>query len=323
MRRTLVAVAASAALLAAAPAAHAACHYVKQRSAKTERIEDAISARQLWGLPHSRALVRRLDHDKAAIERQYDILIDFPLTAREARYFEDRYLVSEEAGRVGRLAERVRGLSGGVSIEDDYPRGAYVLLRVTRRVQAARLRSFRRRAPRLHLRRVETSERALGRLQDVIDDDSTFQETNGIDFQSSGVDIDRNQVEFEFSSERPDAEALLRARYGRKVFLTRVPAWRPGCANPDAYRLEPDGRTLTVFWTTSGSARNPRVEVREIGDRVLIGAVSDFPPTVTADAQSRSASVTLPQPLAQRRVVSIVTRKAVHQAEARRGPPIG
>jgi hypothetical protein len=238
-------------------------------------------------------------------------LIDFPVTAREARYFNDRYRVSEEAGRVGRLADRVLGLSGGVSIEDDYPRGAYVALRVTRRVSAPRLRSFRRRARRLRLFRVDTSERSLRRLQARIEKDSKFQEAAGIALQSVGVRIELNKVDFEFSSDRPDSEALLRARYGPKVFLTRVAAWTPGCDNPDSYRLEPDGRTLTVFWETSGSARNHRVEVREIGDRVLIGAVSDFPPFITLDARGRSASVTLAGPLAQRRVLSIVTRKPV------------
>lgn len=250
-----------------------------------------------------------------------DASVDFPVTAREARYFADRDIVEREAGPVERLAVGARGLNGGVSIEDDYPRGAYVLVRVTRRVAPARLRSFHRRARRLRLRRVELSERALERLQHRIERDSKFQEAAGIAFQSSGTDIDRNQAEFEFSSDRPDAEALLRARYGPNVFVRRLPAWTPGCNDPDGYRLELDGRTLTVFWGTSGSARNHRLEVREIDDRVLIGAVSDLPPSYHLDLQGHSASVALSAPLAQRRVISIVTRKPMRQSDARLGTP--
>lgn len=315
VRRRLAPLAALAAALSAAPAADAVCRYVPPRSATEERIDAAILGRRALGFPSGRALVRRLDRDEAAGERSFDAFIDFPVTVRETRYLRDRTRVEGEAGDIGRIAERIRGLSGGVSIEDDYPRGAYVRLRVTRSPSARERRSLGRRARRLRLRRVETSERVLRRLQDRVSEDSAFQEAFGIEFQSAGFDSDRNQVEFEFSSERPDARALLRARYGRKVLLRQVPALTPGCDNPVSYRLEPDGRTLTVTWTTSGSARNHRVEVREAADLVLIGAVSDFPPTITADAAGVSASVTLAAPLGGRRVESIVTRRPVRRAQ--------
>ena len=42
-----------------------------------------INSRRSFGLPHSRALVLHLERDRAANERQYDVLIDFPITARE------------------------------------------------------------------------------------------------------------------------------------------------------------------------------------------------------------------------------------------------
>jgi len=70
-------------LPSAAPAAHAVCRYVKPQSAKSQRIGDAINSRRSFGLPHSRALVLHLERHKAANERQYDVLIDFPITARE------------------------------------------------------------------------------------------------------------------------------------------------------------------------------------------------------------------------------------------------
>src|SRR5207244_3164125 len=103
------------------------------------RIDGAISARTQSGLPHGRAYVERLDRDRAANKRGYATL-DFPMTAREARYFEDRSRVEQEANRVGQFVDRSPRLSGGISIEDDYPRGAHVRLRVTRRLRRSESR---------------------------------------------------------------------------------------------------------------------------------------------------------------------------------------
>src|SRR5437660_37992 len=101
MRRALL-VALVGVALSADTATADVCRYVPPKSAKQERIDDAIAARKQLGLPRGRLFVERLDRDRAANDRG-NLILNFPMTVREARYFEDRQRVSSEADRVDKF----------------------------------------------------------------------------------------------------------------------------------------------------------------------------------------------------------------------------
>jgi hypothetical protein len=208
------------------------------------------------------------------------------------------------------LVDGMRGqLSGGISLEDDYPRGAYVLLRVTRPLTPREGRTLHRAARRLRIRHVRHSEEFLENRQDAID--FTRARKEGVVIWGAEVDNDRSAVDVTYSSDRVDAEAVLRRLYRGPLLFTRVPASTPGCSDPTSYRLDADGRTLHLRWGTSGSATNHRVEVKELPDRILVGGVDDFPPIITLDLVYREATVTLAASLGTRSVLSAETHKTV------------
>jgi hypothetical protein len=291
----------------AGPAAEV-CRYRPPLPGREQRIRAAIRSRQQLTLPHARALVERLDRDPAARRRGFAEL-DFPMRPQDVAYLRDRTRVEDEADRVGRVVERVRGLSGGLSTEDDFPRGAYVLVRVTRPLRARERAAVAAVARRVRTRRVRFSERRLRAAADSLDADALARA--GVQLQGWGVDTDRNAVEVEYSSDRPDAEDLIRAGRREPFVFARVPALSPTCTAPDAVAVAADRRTLTLRYTTSGSIDPAlaRVQVAERADRVEVVVVEQSPPFVTSDAVPRSVTVTLAAPLGDRRVVSLLTRR--------------
>ena len=267
-----------------------------------------MHSRRLLSLPASRALVARLARDRAA-RRRGRAAYGFPLRHTELAYLQDRERLQERADDAARIIERTRGLSGGSSLEDDFPRGAYLALRVTRALTRAERAALAGTGLRVRVLRVARSLRSLLRVQDRID--SSALEREGIAAHSTGPDVDRNVVEVVFSSDRSDAAAVLRARHGAAVRPVRVPALSPACTTPDAYDVAADDRTLTLTYTTSGGPDPAlaRVQLRELPDRVEVVVVEQLPPGLAIDAVRATATTTLAAPLAGRPVVSLLTRR--------------
>lgn len=310
-RRPVVLAAIAAALVlpgsAAAQGLYAPpCRFVSQAEQHEQALRDVVRARKDFTFPASLALVERLDRDPAARRRGGGF---FPMRPAEAAYLRDRVRAERDAGRIGRRLRDSEPLSGGISIEDDYPRGAFVRVRITRALTPAERRDLRAGVRFVRFQRVARSYRQLRRQQDRIDFDALRSE--GIDISSTSPDIDRNAVDVEFSSPRPDAEDVIQERYGPGLLLVRIPSTFDSCASPDGYTVGADGRTLALSFGSSGSLVSSRVEVTESATQVSVAVVETLPPFQTADLRLYEAQVTLAAPLGDRRVVSTLTRKAV------------
>lgn len=293
------------------------CERVQKPSAFEESVRSAQSSRREYGFRADRKYVERLQRDPAARARgSSEDGADFPVTARERRYFSDRFRVEGEALQVGRYLGSIRGLSGGVSIEDDGRRGAYVGVRITRALTAIERRAVAERARRFELRRVRFSQVELARAQRQIEA-VAFSERSRVEHQESGVDIDRNAVVLEYTSRSPDAADSLQQRFGRRLVAVRQPVSIPGCIAPASYAIGSGGRTLSLRWSINpeGLVGRPRAEVREVGDRVLVGGVENYTTAavraILRPDVSRRVVATLSRPLGDRSVVSIPNGKLV------------
>src|SRR5918999_5526881 len=177
--------------LVGAPPADPICHGQLAPWTKAEQeqadIEHYMVTRAEFGFRSDRAYVLDL------IRRdmwEYDVG-DFPATPAENRYLRLRDTISLGA-RAARYLRRRPGLSGGVSVEDDWPRGPYLLVRLTRN-RALHERGLKRvaRFPD-HLRTVavEHGLRELYRIQNRID--LLGHDDDGFRLVSASIDIDLN-----------------------------------------------------------------------------------------------------------------------------------
>jgi hypothetical protein len=274
------------------------------------RIERYIDARRGFGFRSDAAYVRKL------IRRgnwAYGGWI--PVTPREQRYLRLRDRLTLGA-RAQRYLSRRPNLSGGVSIEDDWPRGPYVLVRLTRG-RAKHTRALKRRArfPR-NLRTVSApiSERALSRIQDRIDFDA--HEADGFHLRSSSVDIYSGTVAIGLITKRADHAEYFRARYGPHVrtYVIHTELTSPECAKIVGYRAAADDMSLTVTYETGGGATFDRVELVEYEDRVEIGVVEQGPNGPrTLELRYAKATVVLAHALGERKVVDATTGKRVRR----------
>jgi hypothetical protein len=236
-----------------------------------------------------------------------------PVTPRENRYLRLRARL-----KLGAAASRyLRGrpnISGGVSVEDDWPRGPYLLVRLTRD-RTRHTRALRRRARFPHHLRtvlVDISERQLNRVQDRIDWDAA--ETDGFFIATSAPNIESGMVELEVITRRTDARRYFRDRYGPHVRPKVIATERtsPGCAAIKGYRLSADGRSVTVFYESGGGAEFDHAELHETDERVEIGIVVQAPNGPrNADSRTAEHTVALAQPLGNRRVVNASDDKTV------------
>ena len=162
-------------------------------------VEQAMEFRRLFGLPSQRAYVRRVQRSDARRDDR-----GFAFTRREWHYWHKRYRIQDSASRVDGYVDRRPGLEGGVSIEDDWPKGPYLLVRVTRdaeRHQAALRRIY---PYRLRTTAVQYSGVELLALQDRIADDQDALAAEGFDIFSAGADIEANRVVVQMVSARAD-----------------------------------------------------------------------------------------------------------------------
>ena len=317
-RVALVILAAALALPATTRAASPPCHFVTAAEKREQRLQETIEQRKGFGLPHAHALVARLDRDPAARRRSAGL---FPMRAVEAAYFRDRERASRDATLVGDRFRTNDPRYAQLSIEDAYPRPAYVLLLVTRVPGTAELRRLRQGVRRLEVRVVPRSGASLGRQVDRVFRAAKALAAEGIELQEGSRNPERGSVTIEFSSSRSDAAAILRKRYGPHLVAIRRPATYESCTGPSSYRASEDGRTLTFEYETTPASRGARVQLEETAASVSVAIVDTLPALDNLIGTTKEVAVELVAPLAGRRVLSTTTRRTVAPYVAPPPPP--
>jgi hypothetical protein len=274
-------------------------------------LREAISKRKLWGLPHGRAFVRRVNASPAARRRGYAFL-DFPMTKREAAYFRlrDRLTDEDEIRRLDEYLEGQPDTYSGLSIEDDYPNSPYLLIRFTGDLERHRQAIAGLYRLRFIVRQSDFTGRELERVYEAIEPGALRRE--GIQAVSWGIEGDR--VRLDVTTPRPDAKEVVARLYGPAVAVTVLGPTRTflACNSPETYRLGGDGRTLTLTFFHSGSIDPRRVELVERAGEVRVGVVIEVPHgPITADRVTYRLRVRLSRPLGRRVVRSIVTGRTV------------
>lgn len=288
------------------------------------RIQVYQELRALYGLRTDASYIRRLIR-RGAFTRGTVDFERFPATAREQRYVELRDRL-DLGGRARRYLSRRPGIDGGTSIEDDFPRDPYLLVRLTRD-RSVHTRALRRlaRFPRLlRTKAVALSLRHMDRLAARIA--RAGADRDGIRVTSAEPDIGTNTVRVFVITKRTDAARYFRARYGPRV-RTRVVA-------TELYSLRcrplhdyvPDGARLTIGWEGGGGVTLDHIEVAEYDDRVEIGVVvQSYNGPQTAESRRVDAVVELSRPLGDREVVDatsglVVPRRAREPRQPLRAP---
>ena len=279
-----------------------------------------MAQRRTFGFRSDKAYVKRL------VRRgvwEYDVGY-IPVTPRENRYLRLRNRL-RLGSRVDRYLRAHPDLSGGVSVEDDWPRGPYLLVRVTGDADRARrrLRRLARFPGHLRTRHVARSYRSLRRVQDRIDFDAP--EADGFHVSSTYPAIDRNAVMIELITARGDADAYFRARYGPAVD-TKVIAKRltsPACGDLFDWRRGPDASSIIVGYESGGGTTFDHLEVVEHPDRVEVAIVVQEPngPT-TAESSRAEQPVSLAAPLGSRRVVDTATGERLRRFRPEAADPL-
>jgi hypothetical protein len=268
-------------------------------------VEQAMAYRRMFGLPSGRRYVRRVQRSGARRDDQ-----GYAFTRREWRYWRMRTRIElSDKRRVERYLDRRPGLSGGISIEDDWPAGPYLQVRVTRDPavhQSALRRLYRHR---LRAVAVEHPDPALQALRDRISADRDALEAEGFDIRGLGIDQDANRVVVHMVSSRSDHQQVFQERYGPAVLAFATPDdERLECEELDGYRVSSTGRSLVLLWTHSSGEELATVELTEHADRVEVGIVQRVPffggPD---DARFGRTRVQLAAPLRGRRVIDAAT----------------
>jgi hypothetical protein len=268
-------------------------------------VERAMEFRRMFGLPSGRRHVRRVQRSGARRDDQ-----GYAFTRREWRYWDLRTRIElSDKRRVERYLDRRPGLSGGISIEDEWPEGPYLQVLLTRDQAVHEPELKRRYRYRLKTALVQVPSAELRALQDRISADWDALEAEGFDIQAVGIDTEANRVDVSMISARADHQAYFHARYGAAVRTFAVPSdERLACARLDGVRVSSTGRSLVLLWTHSSGEELATVELTEHPDRVEVGIVEREPffggPD---DAISGRTRVQLSRPLGDRRVIDAAT----------------
>jgi hypothetical protein len=274
-------------------------------------LASAIRYRRSFGFRTDRAYVRRVQR-RGRMDRELGIAF----TRREWRYLRMRGRIEHSGGRVRAYLRRHADLSGGESIEDDWPRGPYLLVRLTRdqALHEAALKRIYRYPDNLRTVAVQHSERELRHVQDSIDFDAHG--ADGFFLVSTSVDIDLNRVVVGLITGRTDHAAYFAQRYGPLV-VTRVIATertRLECRRSVGYRLSRSGRSLRVLYFSGGGARFERLELDEGRRRVAVGVVEDVPNGPrTSDLRYESRVVRLQRAFGDRVVIDAATGRPLRR----------
>jgi hypothetical protein len=269
------------------------------------KVEQAMRFRRLFGLPSDRAHVRRVQRSDARRDDQ-----GFAFTKREWRYWRTRTRIElSDKSRLERYLDRHPGLLAGVSIEDDWPAGPYLMVWLTRD-QAVHDAELKRRYPyRLRTALVQYPREDLEAIEDTISADRDALEAEGFDVRNVGIDTETNRVVVHMVSPRPDHLEYFQARYGPEVHTIAVPEpTRLDCQKLQRVRVSSTGRSVRLDWVYSRGDEFERVEVAERGDRVEIGIVLRVDAFFRfSDARPDSTRVVLSRPLGKRRLIDAAT----------------
>ena len=279
--------------------------------ARQPAIERYMADRARFGFRADRAYVRMLIR-KDMWESDVGWI---PVTPRE-----DAYLRLRDRLRLGARADRHlrrhRDLSGGISVEDDWPRGPYLLVRLTRdrKRHTVALRRRARFPDNLRTTSVALSYRQLRQLQDRISFDAHT--TDGFHVVGTAPDIDRNEVQVELITARTDHRAYFAERYGPHV-RTKVIArtlTSPGCGDLFGWLPGPDPTQIVLMFEAGGGTVADHAEVIEHADRVEVALVVQVPngPT-TSESRTERFTVTLAAPLGDRPIVDVQTGKRLRR----------
>jgi hypothetical protein len=272
-------------------------------------VEQAMEFRRKFGLPSGRAHVRRVQRSGARRDDQ-----GFAFTRREWRYWNQRYRVEFSDKRaVERYLARRPGLSGGLSIEDDWPRRPYLQVLVTRDPEVHEQALRRRYRYRLEAVAVQFPAAELRAIEEQIAADDQALAAEGFDVQFAV--IEDNRVFVQMISTRTDHQAYFHARYGPSVttFATADDE-RLDCARLDGVRVSSTGRSLVLLWTHSSGEELETVELTEHPDRVEAGVVQRVPYFGGPDDALRGRTrVQLSQPLGDRRVIDAATGRVIRE----------
>jgi hypothetical protein len=266
-------------------------------------VERAMAYRRQFGLPSGRAYVRRVQRSGGRRDDQ-----GFAFTWREWRHWNQRYRVEfSDMRRVHRYLARRPGLSGGLSIEDDWPRRPYLQVLVTRDPERHERALRRRYRYRLEAVAVQYPAAELRAIEEQIAADDEALTAEGFDVQSAVVED--NRVFVQMVSAHPDHQQVFTERYGPAVVTFAAPDdERTACDELDAVRVSSTGRSLVLLWTFSSGEELSHVELTEHPDRVEVGIVQRVPyfggPN---DARPGRTRVPLSQPLGDRRVIDAAT----------------
>ena len=305
-------IAALVVLLMPAGAHAAVCHYTKPLSAKEQTLREHIDERRQYGLPSGRDHVRRVDADPHA--RRVSLEFELPVTRREQAYMQDRIRLQDpdETTRLYAYLERHRDTLAEAEIRDDYPRGAYVLVRAKHDLARHRAAiALRFRLP-FRVRRARYSERDLALLQNSIRKGALRAE--GIEL--TDVAREPQRVDVDVVTPRRDAAAVIRRLYGPAVHVTVLGATPTvlACDEAASYSVDADGRTLQVTATDQSDVAPHGVEVIESAGEVRVGVVMEVPRgLLQGDTKDFTLTVTLAAPLGDRAVKSITDGKAVRR----------
>ena len=183
------------------------CPRVREPSA----LDELITMRKEWGLPHGRALVRRRMH------------LEDSLTTAERRYVALRNVLDYDAP-VDRYLNRHRDEHGGSTIVDRFPAKPYLLIRFTRRLRfhETNLRRLATYPGRLRVIRSELSSDELDKLANRIVADAADADRFLGGYGDAGFFVDDawpedGRVIVRLRTPRDDAEQFFRVQYGTAV----------------------------------------------------------------------------------------------------------
>jgi hypothetical protein len=252
--------------------------------------------------------------------REYDVGY-IPVTHAENRYLKLRDELTLGA-KGNRFLHDHRAVAGGVEVEDDWPHQPYLEVGFTRDVQQnlEQLRSLARYPRNLRAKRVPYSEHALTHLANSVWKDAKRLRAAGFILTSTGVGA--FTADADVITTRTDAKAYFRRRYGAglKVSVIATEETELECAASGTYSIAPDGKSITVYWTTGGGAKTERVELTERADQVEVGVVERVPNGPrTLEAIGAEQTVALSAPLGGRAVYDAATGLRMLQ----RGPSPG
>jgi hypothetical protein len=275
--------------------------------------------REAHGLPTDPAYVetvlRAPDSRRLSTEEPYLV------SPAERRYLADRQVVQDHIYHVTEYVRKyARDVDGGISIEDDFPAGAYVAVRLTRDLEkhAAVLSKV---PERVRVIGVRFTEREIQRQADRFTP-RVFRSLRrrGIDVVSVGDDIARNGVDAEVISRRPDAAAAVEGFFAsgppvRATVIGKRP-YRRVCVRAGRYRPDRTGKALRVTWSTYADYRRPRVKAYESKRAVRIEVRESAPNgPMTLLGAGRSAVVRLKAPLANRKVVDAESGRTLRRSK--------